>query len=85
MMTPDEFMDRVLDKLDRLDERLDSMSNTQVRQAASLDEHMRRTEILENEMKPIKNHVALTSAVAKIVAAVGALLSLALGIKTLIG
>lgn len=84
-MDNDEFMQMLSDKLDRLDDRLDIMSNTSVRQAASLDEHMRRTELIEHELKPIKSHVAMVGAIAKIVSILGVLIGLALGIKSLIG
>jgi len=84
-MNNDEFMQMLSDKLDRLDDRLDIMSNTSVLQAASLDEHIRRTELIENELKPIKSHIALVGAIAKIVSILGALIGLALGIKSLIG
>lgn len=41
------------DKLDILDERLDSMENILVLQKANLEEHMKRTALLENEVGPL--------------------------------
>ena len=83
-MTPEQ-LERVLDKLDSIDARLDTMSNVQVRQASSLDEHMRRTEILEKEMMPIKAHINLTAAVAKIITVMAALVGFVLTLKSLLG
>jgi hypothetical protein len=54
------------DKLDRLDERLDSMDKILERNTASLEIHMKRSDMLENyvkdhvvksELEPIKKHV----------------------------
>lgn len=69
-------LDRVLDKLDKLDERLDSVDKTLVKQEASLSEHIRRTELLEDDLKPVKAHVAQVNGAMKFIG----LLSLVLGI-----
>jgi hypothetical protein len=68
------------DKLDKIDERLDTISITMERNTASLDEHIRRTEIIEQELKPVKDHVNLVNASAKIGSA---LLALLLALKEL--
>lgn len=50
-------MQFIHDLLAKIDSRLDDMHEVQVRHDENLKEHMRRTEILESELKPIKNHV----------------------------
>lgn len=45
-----ETLNRMDDKLDRLDGRLDSMDTTLVKQQAILDEHVRRTNLLEGKI-----------------------------------
>lgn len=50
-------MDEIKRDLNRLHDRLDSIDKTLVRQEENLKEHMRRTELLELEVHPIKEHV----------------------------
>ncbi len=54
------------DKLERMDERLDGMSQTLARNTVSLEEHVKRTNLLESDVKPIKAHVMLVNTLAKI-------------------
>lgn len=56
-------------KLDKLDERLDSIERVLIRNTSSLEEHVRRTNILEEDMKPVKGHVTFVNNAAKLVAA----------------
>lgn len=77
--------DKIDNKLEKIDGRLDELTVTSSQHEQTLVEHVRRTEILEMELKPIKDHVALVGAVGKILGALGALVGLALGIKTLLG
>ena len=42
-----ETLSRMDSKLDKLDDRMDGMSSTLVKQQSSLDEHIRRTNLLE--------------------------------------
>lgn len=71
-----QLLERVIDQLDQLDTRLDSVDKTLVRQEANLKEHMRRTELLEKhyeklhdeiytELDPINAHVHQVKGVLK--------------------
>ncbi len=53
-----EFFARIESKVDRLDTRLDGIDVTLAGQHVQLTEHIRRTGILEDDMKPVKLHVA---------------------------
>lgn len=64
---------RIVDQLDKMDQRLDNIDITLVRNTAQLEEHMRRTEILEQEFKPVKRHVETINLLAKIASGAGAL------------
>jgi len=64
--------DRKAAQLDRIESRLDSIDVTLVRNTAQLEEHIRRTEILEEEIKPVKAHVSLMNNTAKIIALIAA-------------
>jgi len=57
---------RIEKKLDRLDERLGSIDKTLVAQHVSLEEHIRRTEILESKVEPIEKHVAMINGALKL-------------------
>ena len=66
--------------LQSIDSRLLEIEKTLVRNTTSLEEHMRRTQIVEEELKPIKTHVTVMNALAKIVIAI---ITLAVSIKKL--
>lgn len=70
-----DWWERLDSKLDKLDDRLDALDKTSVKQELNLAEHMRRTELLEaqhdnfqNELSPIKSHVDQVKTVIKITA-----------------
>lgn len=54
------------EKLDKIDGRLDALTVNLAENTASLKEHMRRTELLENQVKPIEAHVHLMNNAAKV-------------------
>lgn len=45
------------ERFSKLDERLHSIDKTLVKQEENIAEHIRRTELLEQDLKPIKSHV----------------------------
>ncbi len=86
------YLERLEGKLDRLDERLDESAKVQERHAVSLEEHMRRSEALEEavahlrtELAPIKTHVAMWGGVAKAITFVGAGAGAVVGILQVLG
>ena len=82
MTTNDE---RVFKQLDRIEERLDRIDVTLARNTASLEEHMRRTALLEQEVKPIKAHVAMVNGVFKFLGAISLILGIIAGAAKLLG
>lgn len=56
-------MQFIHDLLAKLDSRLDDIHETQIKQAASLDEHIRRTALLERQMEPVRKHVHMVQGV----------------------
>lgn len=56
-----EKLDKIAEKLDKLDGRMDDMAITLVRNTDSLEHHIARTNLLEEyvktEITPIKKHV----------------------------
>jgi hypothetical protein len=66
-------------QMDRIEERLDRMTELQAEMNGSLREHMRRTEIAEShidliveELKPVQKHVVLVQGIGTIVLALTA-------------
>lgn len=71
MSNENKINDLIIAKLDKLDERLDSQAETLIRNTVTLEDHVKRTNILEADMKPVKAHVNTVNLIAKI--ALGAL------------
>lgn len=63
----DKRLERVEDKIDALNAHLSSIDSTLAAQHVSLAEHIKRTSILEEEMKPVKEHVAMVHGVLKFI------------------
>lgn len=68
-----DIIDVVIQKLAHMDQKLDRMEEKQSEQAVvlakntlTLEEHVKRTNILEAEVKPIKSHVQMVNWAAKI-------------------
>jgi chromosome segregation ATPase len=79
-------LDSVLAKIDKLDERLDSIDKTLIKQEASLDKHIFRTEVAEKQLDilssqivPISKHVNQMSGALKLLG----VMSLVMGIAAL--
>lgn len=70
----------VIDKLDKLDARIDNIDITLVKQEAQLAEHIRRTNILEQKLEPVEKHVDGMNVVLKIATYTGAVLSFFAGL-----
>lgn len=50
-------LERIEDKLDAISERLASIDRTLDKQHGQLEYHIKRTNLLEDEIKPIREHV----------------------------
>jgi len=57
--------DRIEQMLDRIEQRLDSIDVTLAKQHVSLQEHIRRTNIIEDALKPVILHVNYMHGLAK--------------------
>jgi hypothetical protein len=51
--------------LERIAERLTSMDITLAKQSVLLDEHIKRTNLLEEQIRPIQKHVAMVNGALK--------------------
>jgi hypothetical protein len=70
---------RLADKLDKLDERLDEMSGILLRNTISLEEHIKRTNLLESRLAPIERSVDRMNAIAWFLTKAGAVALALLG------
>lgn len=64
-------LDRLEEKIDRVIEKTSSIDVTLAKQSVILDEHVRRTNLLEKKLEPIEKHVILMKGLMKIVGFVG--------------
>ena len=81
---------RILDKLDQMDQRLDNIDITLVRQEGQLAEHMRRSllneeavQLLKTQVEPIKDHVKSVNTILKFAGGLAILLAAFESIKNL--
>lgn len=70
----------LVSKLDKMDSRMDTMNETLIRNTASLEHHIARTDALEGELKPIKK---VTNVLIAIWAVLGAGLAVAVALHEL--
>lgn len=66
-MITKEYTTRVEDKLDSIIKDIGSINVVLAAQHETLKEHIRRTEILEREIEPIKKHVAMVHGGMKLI------------------
>ncbi len=53
--------------LDRIEERLTSIDATLIRNTVSLEEHVKRTAMLEERFKPVEKHVWLIQGALRLI------------------
>ena len=57
-MADEKRLERIEDKIDKVVEHISSIDITLAKQSVVLDEHIRRTNILEKKIEPIEEHVS---------------------------
>lgn len=74
-------------KLDKIEERLSSIDVTLTKQASQLEHHIYRTDLaekhlsmLEQELKPVKRHVAMIDGILKGLGVLSTIVAIAAGI-----
>ncbi len=72
----DKRLERIERKLDDSNDHLASIDVTLAMQSSQLKEHIRRTALLEIELKPIRSHVAMVNAGAKIITLIATILAI---------
>ena len=84
-------LDKLDTKMDKLDDRLDSSEKIAVKQEANLDEHMRRSDLLEKRQDKLRGDISpllkvhtIVWGVCKSIAGFGVLISVLVGIMKLL-
>ena len=67
----DERLVRIEDKIDKIFERMASVDVTLVKQHGQLEYHIKRTDLLESELKPVRDHVRLIQAALRWLSVIG--------------
>lgn len=75
---------RIEDKIDKLNDRLSSIDNTLASQHESLKHHIKRTDLLEKAIEPVKTHVHMVQGGAKILGAIVAFFAVAEGVVAIL-
>jgi len=73
----DDKFQRLESKLDTLSDKLVDIDKTLVRNTVSLEDHVRRTNLLEEKLAPVERHVAMIQGIVKFIALMGVLLGIA--------
>ena len=63
----DDRLNRIENKIDTLHDKVSSIDKTLAEQHISLKEHIKRTNLLEEEVRPIKKHVTMLQGAIKLV------------------
>lgn len=84
-MKYDEKLQRIENKVDTVVEHIGNINITLAKQHVSLDEHIRRTALLEQQVKPIERHVNMVNGVLKFIGFISLLLGIATSALKLLG
>lgn len=86
-----EALDKLDNKVDRIDQRLDNLDITSVKQSLILDEHQRRSlaneesvSLLRQEFKPVERHVIIFNGILKAVGVLATMSGVATGLLKLV-
>lgn len=72
----DDIQVKILEKLDTISSDMSEMKVTLAKQEVSLQEHIRRTNLLEGKLQPIEEHVSAVNTTIKIFGQVTGLASI---------
>lgn len=79
----DGRLNKIEEKLEVVVEKIHAIDKTMERNTASLEEHVKRTNLLEEKLTPVEDHVKAVNAVLKFIGALSILAGLFLTIRQL--
>lgn len=80
-----ERLSKIDVKVDKLDDRIASIDRTLAVNTESLVQHMRRTALLEDDLKPVKKHVNRLDGAMKTFAFISLVVAILAGIMRVLG
>lgn len=80
----DTRLTRIEDKIDRLTDKVASIDTTLSSQHMVLEEHVRRTNLLEEQIKPIEKHVNMVTGALKLIGLIATFAAIGEGIFTML-
>lgn len=81
----DDRWGRVEDKVDKIVDKLGHIDVTLVRQNLTLEEHIKRTELLEEIVEPIRAKITMAEGALKLLGLLAVLIALSEGILKIFG
>lgn len=76
----DEKLDRIELKIDKVSDHIAEINVTLAKQEEQLSYHIKRTNLLEEKLDPVENHVAMISGAFKLITLLAALISIIVGV-----
>lgn len=83
-MADDKRLERIEDKIDKIGDKQSEMSATLSAQHISLQEHMRRTALLETAIKPIVRKISMAEGALKLIGILAAIATIIEAIRLLV-
>lgn len=71
------------DKLDKISDHISDINITLAKQSVILEEHVKRTNLLEEKIKPIERHVVMANGALKLIAALSMIACMAEAVKAM--
>ena len=76
---------RLEDKIDKIGERMGNIDVTLAKQSIILEEHVKRTNLLEGKLAPVEKHVIMVNGVLKFLGLVAILIGILEGTLKILG
>lgn len=83
----DEWLSKIFDKVEKMEERIDNIDKTLIEQHVTLQEHMRRSlaneeavELLSSRIQPIEQHVYRIEGILKFFGGISVLVATTAGL-----
>ena len=80
-MADDKRLERIEVKIDKLSDHLGSIDSTLSAQHVSLKDHIRRTEILEENIVPIRRHFDMVKGALALITIIGTIVAIWVAFK----
>jgi len=80
----EEKVDKVDEKLDKIVEKISSIDVTLAVNTESLVQHIKRTNLLEEQLRPVSKHVAMMEGAFKVIGILASVAAFAVGIAKMI-